>query len=207
MPIHGLYAIIDRSIIEQQDLHKQASDAIDGGATALQYRAKNISMAQQTKDAKLLAALCGQHNIIFIVNDEPRLAKQVGASGVHIGEEDISIKETRAIVGDSMIIGCSCYNDIRRARSAEQNGADYVAFGSFFPSKTKPDAVHAPVSLLTDAKSSIRVPLVAIGGINAINGKQLIAAGADALAVISVLFKTNDVKLAAHHLASLFNLH
>lgn len=207
MPINGLYAIADRSIIEQPDLYKQASEAIDGGATVIQYRAKNISMAQQTQDAVLLVTLCRQRNVLFIVNDEPHLAKQVGANGVHIGEEDISITETRSIVGDSMIIGCSCYNDIRRAHNAEYAGADYVAFGSFFPSTTKPDAVHAPVSLLTEAKSSIKVPLVAIGGINAANGKQLVSAGADVLAVASEIFRAKNVKLAAHQLASLFNFH
>lgn len=207
MSIHGVYAIADCSVIEQEVLYDTVLLAIKGGATAIQYRAKNISMERQARDAATLATLCRQHKVLFIVNDEPQLAKQVGADGVHIGRDDTSIAKTRSIVGDTMIIGYSCYNDVRRAQKAENAGADYVAFGSFFPSEIKPDAVSAPLALLTEAKSSVALPLVAIGGINASNGGQLIDAGADALAVISEVFKAKDVKSATQQLASLFNLH
>jgi thiamine-phosphate pyrophosphorylase len=205
MSIQGLYAIADCAVIDKEMMVDRVLHAITGGARVIQYRAKNISKVRQAEDAKTLAALCKQHNVLFIVNDNPQLARQVNADGVHIGQDDTSISNTRAIVGDEMIIGYSCYNDLHRAQSAENEGADYVAFGSFFPSKIKPDAVRAPLTLLSEARSSISLPLVAIGGINATNGRQLIEAGANALAVISEIFAAEDVTSAARQFSSLFN--
>ena len=205
MSMNGLYAIADCAVIEQQALYGNVLLAIEGGATAIQYRAKNISMERQSRDAATLATLCKQQKVIFIVNDDPQLAKQVGADGVHIGRDDMTIAKTRSIVGNTMIIGYSCYNDVRRAKMAENAGADYVAFGSFFPSAIKPNAVQAPLALLTEATSAVSLPLVAIGGISASNGGQLIDAGADALAVISGVFKAEDVRSATRQIASLFS--
>jgi len=128
----------------------------------------------------------------------------VGADGVHLGEDDASIMSARELLGPDRIIGVSCYNDFERARAAVEAGADYVAFGSFFPSSTKPAARHADLGLLQRARS-LGVPVVAIGGIDALNARTLIDAGADAVAVINAVFMHDDaadVKTAAESIVA-----
>ena len=132
------------------------------------------------------------------------MAKQAQAAGVHLGREDASLAQARAQLGPQPIIGVSCYNDLARAVKAQAEGADYVAFGSFFPSRTKPQAVRAGLELLCEAKQKLHIPVVAIGGITPENGVHLLAAGADALAVIEGVFGQADVREAAERYARLF---
>jgi thiamine-phosphate pyrophosphorylase len=141
----------------------------------------------------------------LIINDHVELARAVDAHGVHVGAEDAGLQEARAALGPEKIVGVSCYNRLELARDAQAAGADYVAFGSFFPSSVKPHAVRAPVELLLQARRELHVPIVAIGGITLEGAPRLISAGADALAVISALFDAPDISKAALDFSALFH--
>jgi len=172
----------------------------------VQYRNKSGDESQRQWEAQDLVNLCRPLGVPLIINDDVHLAQQVRAHGVHLGKDDPHIAEARAALGPNAIIGVSCYNDIERAVAAEKAGADYVAFGSFFPSTTKPKAVRAEIPLLREAKKRLTIPVVAIGGITADNGAQLIEAGADLLAVISGVFGHNDIRAAAESFSQLFEM-
>ena len=139
------------------------------------------------------------------MNDDAQLAMQVDADGVHLGGEDGSVAAARALLGKDRLIGVSCYNRASLAQDAVQQGADYVAFGAFFSSSVKPEAVQADAQLLNTARSQLNVPIVAIGGITQQNGTSLIAAGADALAVITALWNAPDIEASAHGFSTLFS--
>jgi len=202
--ITGLYAIADTQYLDDARLMPAVGEAIAGGARIIQYRDKKHNAEARLEQAKELAALCRQHGVLFLVNDDVELAKQVQAAGVHLGREDAALAQARAQFGPQAIIGVSCYNELERALAAQAQGADYVAFGRFFPSRTKPQAVPASLDLLREAKKKLCIPIVAIGGITPENGASLIAAGADALAVIEGVFGQADVHAAAERYARLF---
>jgi len=199
LPPRGLYAITDGP---RADLIEVCAAAIAGGAAMLQYRDKTRDDVRRREEAGALATLCASNGIPLIINDDVALAATVGAAGVHLGEDDADIASARAQLGPRAIIGVSCYDSIERA-SELAAGADYLAFGAFFASPTKPGARVATPQLLRDAKVLNR-PLVAIGGITAANGAALIDAGADFLAVISGIFGETDVHAAARRIAALF---
>ncbi len=186
--IHGLYAITSPELTTDEKLLQAVEAAIRGGAQIIQYRNKQASATQQYQQAGELALLCQQHEVCFIINDDAQLAKAVAADGVHVGRDDGKIENARRMLGPQAIIGVSCYNHLENAHKAIAEGADYVAFGRFFASKTKPDAVPADLSLLEAAARQLKVPIVAIGGIKQDNAQQLIQRGADAVAVIHDLF-------------------
>ena len=200
----GLYAITDSNLIPSDQQIEAVALAIQGGAMMVQYRNKGGDESQRQWEAQDLVNLCRPLGVPLIINDDIKLAQLVRAHGVHLGKEDPQIAEARKALGPNAIIGVSCYNEIERAIAAEQAGADYVAFGSFFPSSTKPKAVHADITLLCEAKKRLKIPVVAIGGITAENGKQLIEAGADLLAVIHGVFGQSDIRAAAERIARLF---
>ena len=202
--IAGLYAIADTQYLDDARLLPAVGEAIAGGARIVQYRDKKHVAADRARQATELAALCRKHGALFIINDDVELAKQVQAAGVHLGKEDASIEQARTQLGSRAIIGVSCYNELARAEKAQAAGADYVAFGRFFPSRTKSQAVQADLGLLRAAKQKLHIPVVAIGGITPENGASLIAAGADALAVIEGVFGQADVRAAAERYARLF---
>lgn len=202
--IRGLYAIADTGIISAGDLLEAVAAAITGGARTVQYRDKSGGGTLRLVQARALATLCRDRGATFIVNDDPSLAHAAGADGVHIGREDGALAQARTRLGAAAIIGVSCYNDLERAVAAETKGADYVAFGSFFTSPTKPDAVHANLDLLRRARARLALPIVAIGGIRPDNGGALVEAGADALAVVSGVFAHRDIRAAAGRYAGLF---
>lgn len=178
--------------------------AIAGGARFVQYRSKDPDVARRRSQAASLLAVCRAAGVALIINDDPALAAEIGADGVHIGKDDTSLAEARRILGPDAIIGVSCYADLDPAIRAEQAGASYVAFGSLYPSPTKPQAVHAPLGLIAEARRRLSVPLVAIGGITADNAAPVIAAGADMVAVISGVFAAADVTAAARAYSRLF---
>jgi len=202
--ITGLYAIADTHYLGDARLVAAVAEAIEGGARVIQYRDKIHNATERARQAMQLAELCREHGLLFIVNDDVELAQQVEADGVHLGRGDASVANARAQLGSRAIIGVSCYNEIERAFKAQASGVDYVAFGRFFPSRTKPGAVPAELSLLREARNQLHLPIVAIGGITPENGASLIAAGADALAVIEGVFGQTDVRAAAEHHAQLF---
>ena len=169
----------------------------------MQYRNKQADRRLKLEQAMALRELARQFAVPFIINDDAVLAMDVDAEGVHLGKADDSVAAVRKLLGADKIIGVSCYNQINLAHDAEEQGADYVAFGAFFASTVKPSASHAAIALLDEARRAIRLPIVAIGGITAENGRQLLDAGADALAVISALFAAEDVLRAARRFANL----
>ena len=191
--MRGLYAITP----ERVDLGK-VRRALDGGLALLQYRAK----PPKPDEAARIIEIAKGYGVPVIVNDDVRLALEGGAGGVHLGRDDGAIAAARAAM-PGRLIGASCYGDLALARSAVAAGADYVAFGSVFASPTKPQAVRAPLSLFAEARA-LGVPLCAIGGITFESAPQLVAAGADLLAVITDLFDAPDVTARARQYARLF---
>jgi thiamine-phosphate pyrophosphorylase len=172
-------------------------------AACLQYRRKQAADDVREREARALRALCAEAGVPFIVNDDPALAAGVGADGVHLGEHDAGITAARTLLGDDAIIGVSCYDDLARAAAASAAGADYLAFGAFYPSPTKPAARRAGPELLHAAAAYAR-PRVAIGGITPENAAPLVAAGADLIAVISSVFDAPDPIRAARACRALF---
>ncbi len=201
--ICGLYVITPDSA-DTVELLRRSRLALEGGARMLQYRNKSSDAALRRAQAVALRELAHEFAVPFIVNDDVRLAAQVGADGVHLGAEDGGLGEARALLGKRRTIGISCYNCIALAHEAASRGADYVAFGAFFPSGVKPAAVRADIGLLRQARAELAVPLVAIGGITPQNGAALLEAGADALAVISAVFDAADIRSAARDFSGLF---
>jgi thiamine-phosphate pyrophosphorylase len=200
----GLYAITDANLIPADRLLTTVEQAILGGARLLQYRDKSDSILQRRQQAQALNELCQAHAVPLLINDDAALAAEVGAAGVHLGKDDMDLTTARRLLGAGAIIGISCYNRLELALAAAKAGADYVAFGSFFPSLIKPTEVRANIDLLRQAKALLPLPIVAIGGITPANGKALIDAGADYLAVITGVFGQPDSRAAAQAYARLF---
>jgi thiamine-phosphate pyrophosphorylase len=202
--INGLYALTP-DWLDSAKLLNAMRAALEGGARMVQYRNKCADAKLRKYQAAALFSLSREFDAMLIVNDDIELALSINADGVHIGAEDASLALARSLLGTSRIIGVSCYNSLSRAQELQAQGADYVAFGSFFSSSIKPDAVAAPLSLLSEAKTKLHVPVVAIGGITLDNAPALINAGADAVAVISSLFDGKDVRDTAHAFGKLFD--
>jgi len=200
LPARGLYAITDGP---RPDLQAAVEAALNGGAAILQYRDKSADGARRHTEAAQLLAACRRSGVPLIINDDVELAATIGADGVHLGEHDGDIGAARTRLGAAAIIGVSCYDSLDRARQLATAGADYLAFGAFFPSPTKPLARRAHVDLLREAKS-LGLPLVAIGGITPDNAQPLIEAGADFIAAVSGVFAASDPSVAARGYANLF---
>ena len=203
--LHGLYAITDANLKGDSGLLQQVDQALLGGVRIIQYRDKSSDSERRLAEATALLTLCRRFEVPLIINDDVELAIKSGADGVHLGRNDAAIQQARGRLGKQAIIGVSCYNDLARAESALQAGADYLAFGRFFPSASKPEAIQAEIELLRQAKDRFRLPLVAIGGITPENGGQLIEAGADMLAVIQGVFAQPDIRAACNQFKQLFN--
>ena len=202
--LHGLYALTDTGLTPGAKLTAAVEAAIRGGARLVQYRDKSGDAARRAEEARALVELCRGHGVPLIVNDDVELAAAADADGVHLGKDDGDPAAARVRLGPRALIGVSCYDSLERAVAAARAGADYVAFGSFHPSDSKPGAVRPPASLLGDARRRLGIPLCAIGGITPENGAALVAAGADMLAVIRGLFAAPDVTAAAKTYARLF---
>lgn len=200
-PRTGLYAITQTDNKNSDHIIQEVSAALKGGARVIQYRDKNPT--DQVYLAKQLLKVCQHYHAPLLINDDAELAYQIGADGVHIGRDDGDLLAARKILGPKAIIGQSCYDDINLALQAEKNGADYVAFGRFFPSNSKPLALPAHIETLKSAKIQIKVPIVAIGGILPENGGDLLVAGANLLAVIGGIFDHNP-ESSAHKYTELF---
>jgi thiamine-phosphate pyrophosphorylase len=201
-PIKGLYAITPDEA-DTVELLRKVRLALSGGARVLQYRNKAAGAVLRLEQARALRELTHEFSVPLIINDDAMLARQVDADGVHLGGQDGSVAAARAVLRGGKLIGVSCYNRMALAYEAVRQGADYVAFGSFFVSAIKPGAVTASPDLLRQARREISLPLVAIGGITVQNCTQLLEAGADALAVISAVFGAADIQDAARQFANL----
>ncbi len=199
----GVYALTPETA-DTARLLARVEAALAGGVAAVQYRDKSADVARRHEQVSELAALCRRFGVPLIVNDDLRLADLAGADGVHLGRDDASVREARIILGPKKFVGASCYQSLDLARAAQAAGADYVAFGSFFASPTKPAAPRASIDLLREAGPAIQVPIVAIGGITLANAPTLIDAGADGVALLSALFDAPDIRAAAAAFNQLF---
>lgn len=202
--LRGVYAITDATLTPHDRLLADVEQVLLGGARIVQYRDKSRDAALRLSQAEALARLCRAHAALLIINDDVGLAQASGAHGVHLGKDDDALPDARAALGPARVVGVSCYDSLARAEQAVAGGADYIAFGSFFSSSIKPQAVRAPLALLGEAKQRWRIPVCAIGGIDASNAAALIENGADMLAVISALFSSPDPRAAARGLNALF---
>lgn len=202
-PVHGLYAITP-DLKDTTALCGLVEAYIAGGASIIQYRSKLTDTKLKIAQSSALRDICRQHNIPFIINDYVNLCLTVDADGVHIGKTDGTLEEIRARLGSDKILGVSCYGSLAHALEAQNKGADYIAFGACFPSKTKPDAPRAELELFTKARQTLRIPVVGIGGITLKNAPKLIDAGAHAIAVIGALSKSADPRATAREFTNLF---
>lgn len=202
-PRRGLYLITPDTANTERLLERVAA-VLPARPALLQYRRKTASADLRYEQAHALAALCARHGVGLIVNDDVELAQRVGAVGVHLGRNDAALGAARAALGAQAILGASCYDDLALAERAVAGGADYIAFGAFFVSPTKPQARRASIDLLR-ASANLGVPRVAIGGITADNAEPLVRAGADLIAVISGVFDATDALAAARRLQALYD--
>ena len=194
--VAGLYAITPEDANTDR-LARKVTAALAGGASLIQYRSKSRDATLRRAQAERLLVLCRPAGATLIVNDDPEVALAIGADGVHLGRQDGDVAAARARLGAHRLLGVSCYDRLELAIAAVAQGADHVAFGSAFASPTKPEAPRAPSALFTQAKTRLRVPIVAIGGITPENADLVIDAGADAVAVIAAVFGAEDIATAA----------
>lgn len=204
----GLYAVTDSTLLPPERLLSAVEAALRGGTVMVQYREKSLPFPERLNQARNLVAACNNARVPLIINDDPELAKRAGASGVHLGQSDSSLKAARETLGEASIIGATCHASMELAAEADRAGADYLAFGRFFPSSTKPAAPAARPDILGTARS-FRKPITAIGGITLQNGESLIRAGADMLAVVGSLFDGDDdlIEDRARQFTRLFMAH
>lgn len=200
--LRGLYLLTPETA-DTPALLRLVDAAIAGGAVLVQYRDKSADAARRGAQAAQLQALCRARGVPLVVNDDVALAQAVGAAGVHLGRDDGDVAAARARLGADAIIGASCYDSLGRAAAMAAAGADYLAFGSYFPSPTKPAARRAGLGLLRDS-ARLGKPRVAIGGITPDNAPALVQAGADLLAVISAVAEAADPLAAAQAFARLY---
>lgn len=201
--ISGLYAITP-DLENTNDLLNKTQQVLEGGAQLIQYRNKLAGEILLRKQAKLLLQLCREYEIPLIINDHLDLALEIDADGLHVGQNDVPITKARSQLGQNKMIGASCYDNLDLAIQAEKEGADYVAFGAFFSSLTKPDTVSVSMNLVDQAKKKISIPIVGIGGIKLTNARTVIQSGCVAIAVCNDLFHTENIKATTAQYSQLF---
>lgn len=204
----GLYAITDSQLLPASRLVAAVEAALRGGAVLVQYREKTAPQTERLRQARDLVALCNNARVPLIINDDPELARRCGAAGVHLGQSDRSLAAARQQLGEHAIIGATCHADLALATNADRDGADYLAFGRFFHSNTKPNAPAADTTVLARARHFGK-PVTAIGGITTDNGEALVRAGADLLAVVGGLFDGDlaSIEERARRFTRLFAAH
>ena len=197
-----LYAVTDRSWLGERTLLEAVESAIRGGATMIQLREKDIPREDFVVEALDICILCNKYGIPFIVNDDVEIAAKAGANGVHLGQDDMSAKEARGIVGDGAVIGVSV-RTVEQAKQAEADGADYLGVGAVFSTSTKTDAKAVSFDEVRAICQAVSIPVCAIGGINKSNVKQLTGLGLDGIAVVSAIFAAEDITQASRELRAL----
>ncbi|MBN2895824.1 MAG: thiamine phosphate synthase [Campylobacterales bacterium] len=195
--LKGLYGITDERLTPDDRVYEQVREALKAGVRIIQYRNKTATDTQVEALCKSLQLLCRDHGALFIIDDRVALATRIRADGIHIGKDDTALKEVRRLFDG--IIGVSCYGSVRHALEAQENGADYVAFGSFYPSPTKPQSGIVKLEVLRKAKEALRIPICAIGGINAENIGEVAAYAPDMISVVTALFD-GDITQNSHTL-------
>ena len=197
-----LYAVTDSAWLEGRSLAEVVKEAIEGGATIVQYREKNKSYDDMLKEAREVCAVCREYGVPFIVNDSVELAMAVDADGVHLGLDDGDLKAARKLMGDDKIIGASTHN-VQEALSAQAQGADYLGCGAVFGSTTKTDISSITPEILAQVTSAVQIPVVAIGGINRDNISKLNGCSLAGAAVVSAIFAQKDIRAAAKEMRAL----
>ncbi|MEM7541039.1 MAG: thiamine phosphate synthase [Pseudomonadota bacterium] len=200
-PRRGVYALTRDSVLSIESLLEDCELALRGGVCVIQYRDKANDLQTKSEFASALVSLCHDYDVPCIINDHPQLVIEAQADGVHLGQNDTPYKDARKMLGPDRLIGVSCYSNVEKAQQAARAGADYIAFGSFFPSQTKPHAPPCPLEVLN---KQVPCPTVAIGGINSKNGQKLVDAGADLLAISAAIFTAPDRETAARRCADIF---
>jgi len=192
--LKGLYVLTDATLTPTETMLEQVERVLKSGVTVIQYRDKYATDEEAEKQCIRLQALCDYYEAVFIIDDRLDIAHRINADGLHVGEDDVSYEEARALLGADKIIGVSCYSNIERAQKYANLGADYVAFGSFFPSPTKPHAKVVDPEVLKIAKEKVSVPICAIGGINEENIEQLSRYDIAMYSLISAVYKDDEIE-------------
>ena len=197
-----LYAISDRTWLGEETLYSQVKKALEGGATIIQLREKNLDYDSFLKEAIDIKELCHEYGVKFIVNDNIKVAIECDADGVHVGQDDMDVTEVRKLIGKDKIIGLSAQT-VEQAKLAQEQGADYLGVGAVFTTSTKKDAKNVTFEELKEICDSVDIPVVAIGGISKDNAIELKGTGIDGISVISAIFAQKDIKKAAEELKSI----
>ncbi len=198
--LRGLYVITDRRRYKGPGLLWALEAALRGGADVVQLREKDRPQDEVVELARQAREITSRYGVPLIVNDSPEAALEAGADGVHLGRDDPSVKRARRLLGDDAVIGVSCYGDLERAERAVAEGADYVVFGTPYPTPTKPGRKPTPLAVLREAARRFEVPVFAIGGITATNVRPVLETGVDGVAVVSAVFDAADPERAAREL-------
>ena len=196
-----LYAVTDRHWLNGRTLYEQVEEALKGGATFIQLREKDLTEEEFLEEAKKIQQLCKEYRVPFIINDNVKLAKEIDADGVHVGQSDMEALDVRAQLGEDKIIGVSA-RTVEQALLAEKHGADYLGVGAVFQTGTKTDAREVEHSVLKEICTKVDIPVVAIGGITQDNVKELSGSGINGVAVISAIFAQKDIETATAKLKS-----
>src|SRR3990167_2062379 len=202
--LRGLYAITDPKLTPPQTMLQQVQAALAGGARIIQLRDKSSDRALRLRLAQQLRDLTARHDALLIINDDAELCRAVQADGVHLGQDDMTLVQARDLLGPDFIIGATCHGSVELAEQALRDGADYLAFGRFFASSTKPDALPADLALVGAFVRRCPLPTVAIGGITLNNAAPLLEAGFTMLAVVNDVFGQTDIEKRCRHYSQLF---
>lgn len=190
-----VYAVTDRHWVGEKTLLQQTQDALEGGATFVQIREKDLDEIAFEVEATELKELCKKYKVPFVVNDNVELAKRIDADGVHVGQSDMNAVDVRSLLGPDKILGVSAQT-VEEAVLAEKQGADYLGVGAVFPTGSKDDAIEVPHETLKAICEAVSIPVVAIGGISTANVNQLKGSGICGVAVISAIYGQKDIKAA-----------
>lgn len=188
-----LYAVTDRAWVGRQTLYEQIESALKGGATCVQLREKELDEVEFLEEALEISALCRRYGVPFLINDSAELAVKCDADGVHVGQEDMEISRVREIIGNDKIIGVSAHS-VEEALEAEQKGADYLGVGAVFSTSTKKNVCRMTGERLKEICAAVKIPVVAIGGINKKNISQLSGTGVDGVALVSAIFAAEEIE-------------
>ncbi len=194
-----LYVIVDRKACREKDVVYVAKEAIAGGADVIQLRNKEATAKELIKFGRAIRDLTRRAKVLFIINDRPDIAKAVDADGVHLGQDDLPIKVGRSILGRNKAIGLSTHS-LLQAKAAQRSGADYIGVGPIFATPTKPEYKAVGIDLIKKVRDEIRIPFVAIGGIDESNIEEILAAGATRIAVVRAVCGAKDIRSAARNL-------
>ncbi len=194
-----LYAVTDRSWLGESTLYQQVQDALEGGATFIQLREKDLETEAFLEEAREIKVLCKKYQVPFVINDSVEIALAVDADGVHVGQSDMEAGDVRRRLGEDKIIGVSAQT-VEQALLAQKHGADYLGVGAVFPTGSKADAIEVDMETVKAICGAVDIPVIAIGGIGAGNVMELAGSGICGIAVISALFAQQDIKEAAREL-------